>query len=367
MRILVWDWPVRVFHWALVATFAGAWLASGDDRYTHAHAFCGYAATLLVLFRVAWGFAGTRHARFASFFASPRRALAYVRDLQHQRATRYLTHNPIGSWAVWLLLGLVLVLAITGVFTLGGAERQGPLAGVLDREAGHLLGELHEWIAWAGLALIATHVAGVVMEGRVHHENLVRAMLDGRKDGDAADAIAGARPRVAVGLLLALAVFGGWYFRGYLAATPGHPYLPYTSAPLAGDPRWTEECGSCHLAFHPSLLPARSWTAMLASQQDHFGEDLALDAATAAALHEFARRHAAEATDSKAAAGITRSVPAGAAPLRITETRYWRHQHHAIDDRAWKAPKVHGKPDCAACHADAEAATFEDGAMRLPQ
>lgn len=368
MRILVWDWPVRVFHWTLVLSFAGAWLTSGDDRYVHAHAFFGYAALWLVVFRLAWGVVGTRYARFREFAASPASALAWARDLLARRpVARVLTHNPVGSWAVWFLLALTVALAVTGVLTLGGEEQQGPLAGVIDRAAGTTMRGLHEFVAWAGVALIALHVAGVVTEGRLHHENLVRAMLDGRKDGDPGAAIPSARGGVALALCAALAGFAGWYFRADLAATPERPALPYTSAALPLAASWQDECGSCHLAYHPSLLPARSWQALFARQADHFGEDLALDAGVAATLAAYAQANAADNMASEAAMKIAASTPAGSTPLRITDTPYWQRKHAEVAAAAWNTARVHGKGDCAACHADAAAATFEDSAMRLPR
>lgn len=366
MRVLVWDWPVRVFHWLLVASFAGAWFTSGDDRYTHIHVFLGYAAVLLVLFRVAWGFAGTRHALFRAFFATPTEALAYLKDLRAYRASRWITHNPVGSWAVWLLLSLALVLAVTGLLVLGGEEQQGPLAGLLDRATGDTWREIHEFIAWTGVVLIAVHVLGVIVEGRIHRENLVRGMLDGRKDGAPGDAIPSSRALVAVVLCVALAGFGGWYFRGHLNETAAKPYLPYVSAALPASTQWNEECGSCHLAYHPSLLPARSWQAMFAGEADHFGDDLMLDADVVAALTVFTLAHSAEKSESEAAVKTAMTTPVNAAPLRITETPYWKRKHADIAAADWKTKTVHGKGDCGACHYDAEQATFEDGAMRIP-
>lgn len=365
-RVLVWDLPVRIFHALLALAFAGAWLSSGDDRYTHLHAFFGYAAMLLVCWRLPWGIFGTRYALFREFAASPRAAFVYVQDLLRGNATRFVGHNPVGSWAVWLLLGMTVVVSVSGVAVLGAQEQQGPLAGWQGRAAGMTLAEIHEWIAWAGLALIATHIVGVIVEGRVHRENLVRAMIDGRKPGQRGDAIASARNGAGILLLCVLLLFAAWYFRGYAQATPAQPYLPYTSAALPQNALWQEECGGCHLAFHPSLLPARSWQRMLDGQADHFGEDLALDEATLTALAEFAQSHSAEKQASKAAVGIAMTTPAAEAPLRITESRYWRAQHAAVSAKAFRQKGVHGNADCAACHRDAENANFEDGAMIIP-
>jgi hypothetical protein len=143
--------------------------------------------------------------------------------------------------------------------------------------------------------------------------------------------------------------------------------VAFVGRALADDPLWREECGSCHLAIHPNLLPARSWKLMLAGQAGHFGTDLALDAPTAAAVLAFLVRHAAEYSPTEAAFKINRSIPPGVTPLRITETPYWVEKHHDIRESEWQLPGVKTKANCAACHIDAVAGTFEDAAMRIPR
>jgi hypothetical protein len=143
--------------------------------------------------------------------------------------------------------------------------------------------------------------------------------------------------------------------------------VAFVGRALPDDPKWREECGSCHLAFHPSLLPARSWQALIAGQDRHFGEDLALDAPMRATLLAYATANAAEQQRTEAAFKINRSIPAEAAPLRITQTPYWIKKHAEIAAADWLLPQVKSKVNCAACHQDAAAGTFEDAAMRIPR
>jgi len=145
------------------------------------------------------------------------------------------------------------------------------------------------------------------------------------------------------------------------------PPVAFVGKTLPESALWQEECGSCHLAFHPSLLPARSWQSLLAGQDRHFRDDLGLEAATVAKLLAFAVPNSAEQHASEAAWKINRSVPADATPLRITETPYWVKKHREIAAADWKNPKVKSKANCAACHQDAEAGTYEDAAMRIPK
>jgi cytochrome b len=104
--IKVWDLPVRVFHWALAISFAIACTIAESDSLRGVHVMLGYTVLGLVVFRVLWGFIGTRYARFSSFAYGPGRALAYLRALVAKEKPHFTGHNPAGSWAVYLMLAL---------------------------------------------------------------------------------------------------------------------------------------------------------------------------------------------------------------------------------------------------------------------
>ncbi|HKF61685.1 MAG TPA: cytochrome b/b6 domain-containing protein [Dongiaceae bacterium] len=165
--IRVWDPIVRVFHWGFAAAVFLA-LMSDEDRALHEAA--GYAALALILVRILWGFLGPRHARFSSFVRSPGAVLTYLKDAAGLRARRYLGHNPAGSAMILLLLAMVATAGISG--WLSETDRFFGVAWVED---------LHRASANALIALIAFHVAGVVFSSVMHGENLVRAMITGRK------------------------------------------------------------------------------------------------------------------------------------------------------------------------------------------
>ncbi|HXH03917.1 MAG TPA: cytochrome b/b6 domain-containing protein [Candidatus Competibacteraceae bacterium] len=364
-RVVIWDLPVRLCHGLLIGSVALAWASAGHDRWLDVHVFAGYGVLGLLGFRLWWGLIGTRHARFVAFRYGPRAALAYLRDLAAGRAARYLGHNPAGSWAIYLMLGLLLAVSASGLYVLGAEEGHGPLRGIGSIAAGVAMRAWHAALAWVLLALVAGHVAGVAMESRYHRESLVRAMVDGCKLAAGADAaIPNVCRGVGLALLMAFAGFAGFHFWGYATATAERPYLPFTGQVLADDPTWREQCGACHTTYHPSLLPARSWAALLAGQRDHFGEDLVLEESALAALGRFLTEHAAEREETEAAYRIHRSVAADATPLRITATPYWRDKHAAIPEPAWSA--VGRRSNCGGCHLDAEQGSYADGAMRLP-
>lgn len=163
--VKVWDALVRVMHWMLVGCIAAAWFTQ-----QRLHEWIGYAALAVIALRFAWGFVGSRYARFGSFVVSPRKVLQYAHALRRGNEPRYLGHNPLGGWMIVALLGMVAVVSGTG--WLATTDRYWGVAWVE---------ELHEACADALLLLVALHVAGVAATSLRQRENLVRAMLTGRK------------------------------------------------------------------------------------------------------------------------------------------------------------------------------------------
>ncbi len=179
--IKVWDIFVRVFHWSLVLSFAIAYLT--EEELLSLHVFAGYAVCGLILLRAAWGFIGTRHARFSDFVYRPSAVKVFLRDTAQLRARRYLGHNPAGGAMVLLMLLALVLTGISGMAIYGIEEAAGPLA-MLGESYGRYQGvveELHEFLANFTLLLVVVHVAGVLVESLLHHENLAKSMLTGLK------------------------------------------------------------------------------------------------------------------------------------------------------------------------------------------
>lgn len=202
----VWDLPTRVFHVLMIACFAGAWITGDSERWRVLHVTLGLTMAGLVAWRVVWGLVGTRHARFADFVRGPGRVAAYLKSLVARRPEHHVGHNPAGGWAVLGLLGLTAVT--TG---LGWAA--------YSEWGGEWLGELHEGTATALLALVAVHVAGVLVSSRLHRENLVRAMITGRKHTDTGEP--DVRPWRALAALMLVAVLGFWAVQWQQAPAAG--------------------------------------------------------------------------------------------------------------------------------------------------
>ncbi len=166
--IRVWSPVVRLFHWALAISVASAWLVSEDIRWLHEYA--GYAAVALVASRIVIGFTGSDRERFASFVAGTGATLAYLNDILHRRERRYIGHNPAGGAMIVALLAVIALLGATGWLmttdAYWGDER---------------LEAVHEFLADALVLLVGLHLCGVALASFSHGENLVRAMVTGRK------------------------------------------------------------------------------------------------------------------------------------------------------------------------------------------
>jgi cytochrome b len=212
MKILVWDIPTRLFHWLFAGAFATAWLTSDSDSWLNVHVFAGYLMLGLLGFRLIWGFAGGRYARFASFRFGLKEGIAYLMQVLAGTARRHIGHNPAGSWAVYLLLALGLLAGLSGMITLAGQEGQGPLAPWVPYWAGEAFKEVHEALASAMLGVVVLHLAGVALESWRHRENLPRAMVTGRKEGTADAATPSRRLISALVLLVAAGAGAVWYF-----------------------------------------------------------------------------------------------------------------------------------------------------------
>lgn len=180
--VKVWDVPVRVFHWLLVAAVAFL-VVSGKvgGNLMEYHVYAGYSVLALVLFRVLWGFAGSTHARFASFVAGPSRGLAYARRLLSGAPAHSAGHNPLGGWMVIVLLLSLLLQGGTGLFSNDDIAFEGPLYPFISKSLSDRLTSLHHVNANVLIALVAVHVAAVLFHAFVKKEDLVRAMFTGVK------------------------------------------------------------------------------------------------------------------------------------------------------------------------------------------
>lgn len=363
--VRVWDLPTRVFHWALVFLVAGAVFTGfvTPEWWMGAHVSAGYGLIALMVFRLVWGVLGSEYSRVVSFVYPPRDTFEHLRGLLLLRPPHHVGHNPTGALMVFALTGIIIALVVTGLLVLGGEEKQGPLSGVIGYSVGSAAKYAHSWLTTLLLVLVTAHVVGVITESVLIHDNLVRAIVTGWKKLPPAAPVPTprpARPVLAVALLAILAG-GGIGILQWLSRLPP----PRTLRVIAENATYQKECGSCHYAFNPSLLPAASWAGLMTGLTEHFGEDASLNHTTTRNLAAWLVDNAAETFDTESSNRFRQVAPAE--PFRITATPYWIRKHANIAPDVFLRKRVRGKLNCHACHRDARSGLYDDQAITIPE
>jgi len=181
-KIRIWDWPIRLFHWAVVALFIVSWISAqvGGNAMQY-HFWSGYTVLGLVLFRILWGWVGSETARFVHFIRGPGAVLAYVRAWLKPGYRATHGHNPLGGWSVAALLLTLAFQTITGLFSNDDIAYEGPLYRLVSKDTSDLISTLHASSFNVLLALVALHIVAIVLYRVKHRENLLKPMLTGDK------------------------------------------------------------------------------------------------------------------------------------------------------------------------------------------
>ncbi|MFZ4288166.1 cytochrome b/b6 domain-containing protein [Variovorax sp. HJSM1_2] len=193
-KVLVWDAPTRVCHWLLAVCFAGAYWTADQDDWEAVHATLGYTTCGLAIFRIVWGFIGTRYVRFYGSIQGPAAIARYMVQMQHGWGKRYIGYSPLSAMIVPAFLLLVLVLGATGWM-------------VFSAQSSASIARFHESAAYTTLVFVGLHIVCVVFSSWRSGENLLLAMVTGTKLGAPSEAIDRTWRSVALLIVAAVAVF----------------------------------------------------------------------------------------------------------------------------------------------------------------
>jgi cytochrome b len=208
----VWDLPTRCFHWLLVLNFFVSYFSAESERWALVHITSGFTFFGLLLFRLFWGLAGSQYVRFSAFLYKPATTLQYFKNLPTRQSKPCIGHNPLGAIAIILILAVGLLCSISGWLIyadLGATE----------------LEECHDVAATVMIGLVLIHLMGVLFSSYWQRENLLRAMLDGKKAIDAEHAITQSHGLLAILLLLSVIGFWLWSFQDQLNLRPFFSYF----------------------------------------------------------------------------------------------------------------------------------------------
>ena len=183
-KILVWDLPLRLFHWGFAVSVLGAWVTHelGED-YISLHMQIGYVALGLVIFRIIWGFIGPYYSQFKSFFPSPKNVLCYIKSFKSTSGKTYLGHNPVGSLSVFAMLFLILIQSISGLFMNDEIFTTGPYHNAFGGEIDKVMKFIHHNAFDLMKFLIFIHIGAIVYYKVVKKQALASSMITGKKEG----------------------------------------------------------------------------------------------------------------------------------------------------------------------------------------
>lgn len=205
-RVRIWDLPLRLFHWLLLAAVVVAFLTIWMHGSMDVHMYAGYTVLALVLFRIVWGFVGGEHARFTSFIKGPSAIKAYFSN----PASTGPGHNPLGALSVVGLLLVLLIQSVSGLFNFDDELDTGPLRKLISDGLADVLHELHEANQTILLGLIGLHLAAILFYRFVKRDNLIKPMITGSKEVPAVSAAQDAKGGNAIlGIVLMLLIFAG--------------------------------------------------------------------------------------------------------------------------------------------------------------
>jgi len=181
-EIPVWDFPTRVFHWVLVALVGVSFTTGvvGGNAMVY-HEWSGFAILILLIFRITWGFVGSRTSRFSDFVKGPVAVWRYATDLVKGKSQSYIGHNPLGGWSVLAMLAVLLIQAATGLFANDDIITEGPLFLWVSKPVSDWLTGVHQLNRYLIMVLAATHVFAVLFYLLVKRENLIKPMITGIK------------------------------------------------------------------------------------------------------------------------------------------------------------------------------------------
>jgi cytochrome b len=174
----VWDLPIRLFHWSLVACLVALW-ATGEFGFMDLHEIVGVAVLILILFRVFWGFVGGEFARFASFVRGPNAVKAYLAAVLRWKLPKQLGHNPIGGWSALAMLAALWVQSAMGLFTIDEARYAAPFTKYVSVGTARWFTDLHELGFNIILVLVGIHLAAIALYLVMFRKNLVSPMIRG--------------------------------------------------------------------------------------------------------------------------------------------------------------------------------------------
>ena len=213
-KYLIWDLPLRIFHWLLVISIGASWYTSKQDNgLIDYHLLLGYFTLGLIIFRIVWGFLGTTHARFLNIIPSLGKLIAYIQSFKQPKPIHYAGHNPLGSLMVFFMLTTIFLQAVSGLVMNDDVFTSAPYYGEFNKNIESILVTIHRNGFNVILGAIVLHISAVIFYERVKKQALIASMITGKKAASQVnkkDSIS--HSKIGLAILISLIVAGFVYW-----------------------------------------------------------------------------------------------------------------------------------------------------------
>lgn len=262
----LWDLPLRLFHWLLVASFTLLAISGylEIDIFWDVHVLLGLFLTALLTFRLVWGLIGSPTSRFSSFPLSKEAIQRHIHDLKNFKSRPHAGHTPLGAVMIVLMMSLLALMCLSGLILWGSEMPNSPLAPYVSHNIGEIFEEIHEFMAGLLLGCVALHVLAILIESKIFKHNLIEGMISGHRNPDSTFDTGRWTTNLRAVFVIILLIFGvmalssalstpahaGSVLDTYQADSPGHFSAErgrlLFETPFASGKAETPACTSCH-------------------------------------------------------------------------------------------------------------------------
>ena len=366
-KSFIWPLVNRISHVILMVSFALAYILADYNRFLGLHVAFGFVVGVIFVFRIIWGFIGPEHSKFKDFNLNIEDLKSYMSSV-FVKTKEYVGHNPASSFAILAMIILAFLSIVTGVLAYGIQENRGILSFLHQSffKDMKIFENLHALFSNMFLWVIIAHVAGSLIDKYIKKSDAIDSMISGYKKLSTKVDVKLNIAQKLFGVVWIVAVLFSLY---YLIFTKDNifvasSYVKQNYAALHKD--FSDECGSCHIAYPPYLLPKASWTAMMKGLDNHFGEDASLDKKTNQSILAFLVKNSADNSTRKSAFYISQSLKGHKSTIAITKTPYWKHVHKHIGKDVFASNEVKSRANCEACHKDIQYGLLEHDLIKVP-
>lgn len=360
-KTYVWSFFGRIKHWLIVISFILCYITSFYEEKLTLHVVIGIVVFNLLLLKIVWGLTGPKYARWSDYkFELKDLKFYFVEKIQNRYRKISAGHNPASSWFAFLIVWIGLLTCISGFLLYGIQEGKGLFSFLNSQYYSYMeiLEYIHIVLVYISIALILTHVTGVLIEQFYHKTSMVFAMITGYKKAIGENITTSSLQN----LLASIYVIGTLVFAVYIYGDKSNVFIKSKFTKIDYKLEHEDfymECSDCHNLFPPHLLPSSSWVKLMNDQHEHYGEDLELEEDMVQLIKSYLITNSSEKSSREESYYFTKEIK-DSKLYTITKLNTWKKRHQNIKDETFKKEDIESKSNCVACHKNFEKGILED-------